>query len=159
MLVLLVTPCMAIADGKPISMVQKSFNLLEDGPPLEGNSSMSLYRDRSATEISILADDAVEFQPNEYGNSSAAINSLSLLDLDYTTPSRKSNQISEIDSGLSFLLNKPLEETRNINEAHNADTDLRSNVYRDLMLVGGYEYDKKDDIIRITDQVSSFGNI
>ena len=152
MLVLLVTPCMAIADGKPISMAQKSFNLLEDGPPLEGNLSMSLYRDRSATEISILADDAVGFQPNKYGNSRAAINSLSLLDPNCTTPSRKSNQISEIESGLSFLLNKPQEETRNIYEAHNADTDLRSNVYRDLKLVEGYEYDKKEDLIRITDQ-------
>jgi hypothetical protein len=119
-LLLLVTPCLAVAELKPIATVQKSFNLLEDGPPLEGNSSIS--------------------------------HSIRLIDSDYTIPSRKSNQISEIESGLSFLLNKPQEETRNIYEAHNADTDLRSNVYHDLKLVEGYEYDKKEDLIRITDQ-------
>ena len=113
---------------------------------------MSFYRDRSANEISILANDAVEFQPNKDSDSSVSTNSLILLDINCTTPSRKSNKITEIDSGLSILLNKPQEETRNIIKAHNTDADLRSNVYRDLELVGGYEYDKKDDIIRIADQ-------
>jgi hypothetical protein len=151
-LLLLVTPCMAIGEGKPIATAQKSVNLLEDGPALAGNSPMSLYRDRSANEASILAADAVDIQPNQYSNSSAILNSISLLDLDYTTPSFKSSQITEFNAGLSFLLNKPQEETRNIYEAHIADTDLRSNIYQNLWLVEGYEYDKKEDIIQITDQ-------
>ena len=99
-LILLITPSMAILEAMPFAASQDAFNMLENVLPVGDNSRVNLSQERFASDISILAD----MPPNvhSYGHNEA-INSIKSHDLDHVLPTNQNNPLSSVYQNLEAI--------------------------------------------------------